>query len=514
MAANPPDPQDTEQDWHKRQSAGSAFGQILIAGLVLGGGVFLYYRHTQTKKHIYEVDKAGKEMLVRDNPKDLLAARDRFGEALALDGADPFGVSSTALAEVLLSGDYGIAAEAANAEKFVDQAEQVNAPIDEHFTAKALSLLNAHKYEDAESYIKAVQAKGGLPAGLANALGRLRHQQGKLDEARAYLKKAQDIAWRNPRFAADLAQSYFDDGDYINATTFYEKALDASSQHLRSMVGLARARIARGQDLKKASDDLDTVQALPAGETSPTLTALALTARSELRRFEQKQDEALKLAEQAVAADPKCAWAQAARGNALADKGDAKADEAFKTAITLDGHVGVFYFDAAKAMAKLKDSAKAEGYMGQYAKAMKVDDRYHLVYGDLLKGLGNADKAAAEYTAAIAANGFNAKAHYALGTVLQAKDKLPEAEKEFQAALAAQKNFPEAQVQLGNIKFAGKKFEDALEDFASALVQMKTANVERAQIDALLDDVTNRLVKANQKPLSKAWVEQAKQLVR
>jgi len=514
MAANPPDSKTDEADWQNKQSAGSAFVQILVAALVLGGGVTLYYRHSQTKKQVYELDKAARDILVRDNPKDLAQARDKFAEALAMDGSDSFAISSTALAEVLLTTDDGMASEASNAERYVQQAEATNAPIDEHFTSYALWLINQKKYEDADNYIKNVQSKGGLPSGLANALARVRHEQGKLDEARAYLKKAQDIAWRSPRFACDLAQSYFDDGDAINAQEFFAKALDANSQHLRSIVGLARARIARGQDLKKASDDLDAVQALGPSDTAPRITAMALTARSELRRFEQKYDEAAKLADQAIAADPSYAWAYDAKGQAEALANKATAGASFEKAIGLDDHVGLFYFDAAKSLALLKQPAKAEEYMGKYAKTMKVDDRYHLIYGDLLKGMGNLDKAATEYGAAIAANGFNARAHYQLGLVLNEKGKAPEAQAEFEKALAAQHNFPDAQVQLGNLKFAAKKYEDALEDFANALVQMKTANIDRAQIDGLLDDVTNRLNKANQKPLAKAWVEQAKQLVR
>jgi len=516
MAATPPEPSATDPDWNKGESFGSAFLQIFLAALVLGGGLFLYYRHTQTKKQVYALAKDARDSLTRDNPKDLLEAKAKFAKALALDSTDPYSVSANALAEVLLVTDYGVKSEESSAASAVEQAKKVNAPLDEDVTAQALWLIHQGNVQGADAYISGIKAKGSLPPGLANALGRIRHGQGKLDEARALLKKAADIAWRSPRFAADLAQTYFDDGDFINAELFYNKALKTSSQHLRSMIGLDRARIARGQDVKKASDDLDSILALPASDTSPTLLAQAHTAQSELRRFEQKYDQAAKLADQAVADDPAYAWAYAAKGAALADakKDAAGAATAFDKAIALDAHVGQFYVQAAQGLAGLKDQTKADGYMAGYAKNLKVDDRYHLVYGDLLKGLGNLDKAQTEYQAAIKANGFNAKAHYALGTVLVTQKKDDDASKEFLAALAAQHNFPEAQEALGNIKFAKKAYADALEDFANALVQMKQANVDRAKIDALLDQVTHRLDAAKQKAMAKAWVEQAKQLVR
>lgn len=512
--ADSPESSANEADWQARDSFGGFIVAVLGAAIVLGGGLFVYYRHAQTKKQAYDLDKAARDLVIRDNPKDLLAAKAKFAQSLALDSSDGFAVSSTALIEVLLAGDYGLASEKAGADEFTARAEAINAPIDEHFTANALWLLHNGKVNEAEAYVKSVQDRGGLPAGLANVLGRLRHAEGKLDESRAALKKAQDIAWRNPRFAADLADAYMDDGDAINAQAFYEKALEANSQHLRSMLGLARARIARGQDLKKASDDLDTVDALPAGEVTPTLKAMSLTARSELRLFEQKYDEAAKLADQAIAADASYPWAYVAKGNAQAKKGDASAAGSYEKAIALDAHTGAFYVAAARGLAQLKNSAKAEEFMGAYAKALKVDDKYHLVYGDLMKGLGNLDKAQSEYNEALKLNGLNAKAHYELGTVLVAKSQLPAAQKEFEAALASQRNFPEAQVQIGNIIFSQKKYDDALQEFAKALVMMKMANVERAQIDGLLDDVNARLVKANQKALAKAWMEQGKQLVR
>lgn len=512
--ADSPETSATEADWQTRDTFGGFIVAVLGAAVVLGGGLFLYYRHAQTKKQVYELDKAARDLVVRDNPKDLLAAKAKFAQALALDASDGFGVSSTALIEVLLAGDDGVASEKAAADDFVARAEALNAPIDEHFTAAALWMLHSGKQAEAEDYVKKVQERGGLPAGLANVMGRIRHAQGKLDESRAFLKKGQDIAWRNPRFADDLADAYLGDGDPINAQAFYEKALEANSQHLRSMIGLARARIARGQDLKKASDDLDTVQALPAGEVTPTLTAMALTARSELRRFEQKYDEAAKLADQAIASDPSYAWAYVAKGDAQAHKNDASAAASFEKAIALDSHTGAFYVAAARGLAMLKNSAKSEEFMQAYAKALKVDDRYHLVYGDLMKGLGNLDKAEAEYNAALKLNGLNAKAHYALGQVLVAKNQMPAAQKEFEAALASQHNFPDAQVQIANIIFTQKKYEDSLQEYAKALVMMKMANVDRAQIDGLLDDVNKRLVAAKEKALAKAWMEQGKQLVR
>jgi tetratricopeptide (TPR) repeat protein len=515
MAANSPTNSASEQDWQKRESPGKALIQIGIAALLLGGGVGLYYKRTQTRKQVYELNKTGREQMLRDNPKDLLAAREKFGQSLALDSNDAFAVSSTALVNVELWSTYGVAGEKAAADEFVAKAESINAPIEEHFAAVALYKLKNGEVEPAATYLEGILKKGGAAGGVTNAMGLTRRAQGKLDEARAYLKKGSESGWRNPRFSDDLADSYFGDGDFINAQSIFAKVVEvANSEHLRSRIGLDRARIARGIELKKASDDLDEVLGKPAGELTPTLSAMALTARAEQRRFEQKADEAAKFADQAIAADPSYPWAYAVKGSLLAQKGPAGVSEAYDKAIALDPHVGFFYFDAARSLAHAKAGPKAESFMAAYAKAIKVDDRYHLTYGELMRELGNLDKAQSEYGEALKLNGLNAHAHYALGEVLLAKTQLPQAQGEFEKALAAQHNYPDAQVELGNIKFQQKSYEDALQEFAKALIQMKTANVDRAQMNGLLDDVNGRLIKANQKNLAKAWVEQGKQLVR
>lgn len=514
MAASSPENSASEHDWQNRESPAKALVQIAVAAVLLAGAVGLYWKRAQTRKQVYELDKAGRELMLRDNPKDLVAAREKLAQALALDASDPFAVSSTALIDVLLWGTYGLPAEKPAADQAVAQTEAINAPIEEHFAAVGLYKLKNGEVEPAATYLEGVIKKGGAPGGIANAMGLARRAQGKLDEARAFLKKGSDLGWRNPRFGDDLADSYLADGDPINAQAFFAKALEANSEHLRSRIGLDRARIARGIELNKVTADLDELQAKPAAELTPTLAAMAFTARAEQRRNEQKLDEALKLADQAIAADPSYPWGYAVKGSTLAWKNAPGVAEAYEKAIALDPHVGFFYFDAARSLARAKNAAKAEGFMASYAKALKVDDRYHLTYGDLLRELGNLDKAQAEYGEALKLNGLNARAHFALGEVLLAKSELPKAQGEFEKALAAQHNFPDAQVELGNIKFQQKSYEDALQEFAKALVQMKTANVDRAQMNGLLDEVNGRLVKANQKGLAKAWVEQGKQLVR
>lgn len=507
-------PLENEKDWSRTESPAKAVLQIAVWGAVLFGGLYVYRQKQVTKKQVFEADKAALELMVKDNPKDLKAAAAKFEESLALDSSDPFATSSLALVHTLMAADHQVPGELATAEQWVQKSEARNAAIDERFSAQALLLVAQGKAADADTTTRAVIEKGAVGAGLANATARARRNLGKLEEARGYFKKAHDLGWRSPRFADDLADSYFDDGDAINAQGFFEKGLAGNGDHLRSAIGLARARIARGQDLVKASESLDAALAKPADELTPTLKAMALTGKAELRRFEEKYDEALTLAGEAVAADGHFASAHAVQGSVLARQGKAEAKAAFEKALGLDRYAGALYYEAARSMVRVKDQPAAEAFMAQYSSTLKVDDRYHVVYGDLLREFGNLDKAEAEYGEALKVNGLNASAHYSLGLVLAAKQQGEKAITEFDAALGAQKIFADAHIQAGNVQFDAKKFEEGLQRYAQALVMLKQSAAPREKIDALLTDVEQKLIKATKKELAKAWIEQGKELVR
>ncbi len=510
--ANPSPGEDA--DWHRRESFGNAFVQILVAGAVLGGGLYFYYQRSQTKKEINSVGKEARELVARGNPKDLAAAKAKFEHALSLDPNDGFSTSSTALIEALMWTEYDATDHQAAAIEWTTKADDHGGNIDERFAAGALTRLGQGKVDEASSYLKAVTDRGGAGPGIFDALGLIKRAQNKLDESRALLKKAHDQGWRSAGFADDLADSYFDDGDYPNAQGFYEKGLESNSEHLRSQLGQARCRIARGINLLQASQALESVSAKQPAETAPKLRALASTGLAELRRFEQKYDEAIKLADTATASDPAFAWAYAVKGSALAATNQPSAAAAFDKAIATDPHVGVFYFDAARGMAKLKDGAKAEGYLTAYSKVLKTDDRFHVVYGDLMRDLGNTDKAISEYNEAIKANGLNAAAHFDLGVALIAKSDLDKATVELNAALGVQSTYPAARMALGGILFGKHNYEESLEQYAHALVDLKTLGAPRDQIDGLLEEVNQRLLKDKQKEIAKRWLDQGRLLVR
>jgi hypothetical protein len=67
---------------------------------------------------------------------------------------------------------------------------------------------------------------------------------------------------------------------------------------------------------------------------------------------------------------------------------------------------------------------------------------------------------------------------------------------------------------MGDVKFAQKEWGPGCQNFAYALTRMKqTQTASREQLNGILTDVEQRLIKNGQKPIAKAWVEEAKPLI-
>jgi tetratricopeptide (TPR) repeat protein len=363
---------------------------------------------------------------------------------------------------------------------------------------------------EAETYLTDWVKKGAHGSHVADTLGRIERKLGKLDMAKKTLADAAKD-WRTPRYNADLAQIYFDVNDTLNAIAYFEKALQSNPDHPVSLIGRARAGIARGEKIKVATDDLASLLGPRKSELTPTLIAMALTARSELKMFNRQYPEAIKDAREATDADRSYAPGYEALGLALThDKAQAgKSLAAFDQALRLDPFVATFYYSAAKALLAAGLGDKAIGMMQRRDKSLPRDENYFLIYGDLLDKKGDAVGAMAQYDLAIKANAFSAPAYFAKGKLLQSQKKYPDAAKAYEAALGAQENFPEVHQQMGYILMDSKKPVDAAGEFEQALELFKMAGAPRDKLNALRDNFTANLKKAP-KPLQKKFADDIK----
>ncbi len=506
-------------DWRKRVSAVQFLRDVGIAAVVLGVGLFLYKNSSDTSKKVHELGRQAKELMYKDMLTPYAGAEKKLLEAAALNSKHGYIASSLGELYATRWIDFGLEADAAKAREWAQKADKVDARINERYGAVLLAMLGDKKFADAEKYATDL-TKRAASSHVVNALGRAFRGQGKLDEARVALKKAADIEWRNARFADDMADVYFEDGDLANASAFYGKGLEASSDHARSIIGKARCQIGRGQRVKDASDALNEQLAKPAEELGPKLRGQVLIGLAELRLFEEKLDEAQKFAADAIAAYPANGWAHYVAGKVAAAAKDApKAASSFDKALELDKYVPEFYYGSAAAMLAAGDSAKAQALLDGYLKALKEDDRYNLAYGNLLARIGgpaNVEEALKHLDKALDLNSFNANAHYSKGALLfDAKKDFDNARKELQLALEVQEYFPDALAKLGEMDFAKKDWADGCQQYAQALIQMKTLAASREKLQGMRDAINVRLIKeARQNEMAKAWMKETEGLIR
>jgi tetratricopeptide (TPR) repeat protein len=425
--------------------------------------------------------------------------------------------------------DMGIEADATPAHKWAKESDDGDAKINERFGAVIMVMLGDKKFEEASKYAAGI-TKVAASSHVVNGYGRALRALGRLDEARIALKKSADTEWRNPRFACEYADVFFEDGDYVNAQAFYAKGIEASSEHLRSLIGRSRAEIARGWKLKEAQDTLLDVIAKKPEDLTPKLRAEAMTGMAELLGVEQRWDEATKYADEAITAYPSYSWAHFTKGRVLAmQKNNAAAAELDK-AIDLDKYVPEFYYGGSNAMMEAGDTAKAQGLLDAFTRALKEDDRYQLAYGNLLMKIGKPEEALVRYEKAIALNSFNAVAHYSKGAALfdsrkkfltDPKDKKKEdelydsAKKELDMAIEVQEYFPAAYSKLGEIQFEKKEWGEGCQQYAQALMQLKQLQAPRERMTELRDKVNVRLLKEAKRPdVAKAWMDETGKMIR
>src|SRR5438067_3494845 len=273
-----------------------AGAKIAVAAL-LAGGVYAGYRHYVQIRHDVAVlidgpgGKGGgiRSEMAKDTPAGLLRAEKQLEEVLRIHSRNAFGIVGLADVETQLVG-LGYTDRAQRAEETRHKADAKRVSFAELFDAHALALLQAGKAAEAEAYARALLQKyPALPAvpRFHDLLGRAQRAQGKLAEARASFRHAQEADWRQPRFIADYAETLLEDGDASAALAAFDRALQANGDHIRSLIGKSRAQIALARDgrgdASAARTVLDGVLGRPEQELTAELRARTLAARAEAR---------------------------------------------------------------------------------------------------------------------------------------------------------------------------------------------------------------------------------------
>jgi tetratricopeptide (TPR) repeat protein len=506
----------------------SAAVKVLASAGVAVALYFAYSRVVQTDAQVqdllYGPHQAGgtrsggaRAELNRDTPRGWLAAEDLLRNALAKQSSNTYAVAALADVEVMLANS-GFAGHQESAQAAVDRAEGKDAQMPERFEARALQMISQGKAADAVTYLTALLEKYGAVPRIIDALGRAQRASGKLADARASFKRAQDADWRSPRAVADYAQSLLEDGAPLEAAQAFDRALQDNSDHSRSQLGKARALIALsrqgrgGADLKSAKALCAAVLAKPAAEVPSGLKAEALATRAEAKLAEGDAISGAQDASDAIAADPKSRFALRARAMAAAAAKTQDALALFKSAAAADPYDASLYFDGAAALLAAGDSSGSEKLLGSYAGALPQSARFHLALAQSLERRQAYKDAEAELVRAQQLEPTNALVYFEEGRLAQAQKNPKGAQQAYERAAQLRDDFPEVYRQMGALYLENKDVDDALKAFNEALARYKSARTPPPQMESFYTEVVSGVTRAGQKKAAEQWAREARAL--
>ncbi len=504
-----------------------ALRNLAIAAVVLLGLFAAYHKYVANSRVIDSFDKQAKDLILSDNPPQYVAAMKLLQKSLAIRSDDPYALGAGAEAAAVLWTEYGVDSYEKLAVDLDRRADKAELNTREQFLADALVGVAQGHAAPIEAKMTDLTKKGVAPAEVVAALGLVHATEGKLEDARNDYKQAADRAYRGARYYGLYGDALYDMGDFADASTAYQRALDSNPIHLRSLIGKARADVAQNQRVDDAMNRIDDLLAKGPDELPPVMKARALAAKSEALLAAGNAVDAEAAARQAiqaeVASDPERAYAHYDLGLALAMEKKAGALQAFQDAIHANGAIARFYFQGALALAEAGDTSDGKTLIDGYR--AKKDDAYQVALGDYFAATGDVDQALSAYTAATKLSDVNPVAWYKEGYTLQrqalklsrVKQRLKlytQAQKAFEKAVAIRDAYPEVYRQMGLIYLdLDPHSGDALDSFGKALKYYKELKASKETVAAFIAEVAARYKRARQPALAREWTKEANMMM-
>lgn len=517
-------------DWKKRESFGSALAQILVVGAILIGAVLLVYKRGANRRELEELMKEARATAMKGNAGDLKKALALADDALTRDASstDALGFEAALWTDLWLT--HREPGAEAKAKEFLDRAKKVDAKTDDRYGAEALQLVAAGDAKGADAFVEALRLKGGSGARIFHAQAVALQKLGNLKLARQAFKAAMDKQWKDVNFAAAYAESIMLEG-VPGAIDALNKASGQNPELFRARLDLALARVQKGERVGDAESIVKDVLAREA-ELSVAEKARAAAVQGHIALVAAQSDQAIALADQALALNADDVWALHVKATALAQKKDAAAVSALEVLLQKAPSAPVFYFEGASDLQKAGMLDQALAVLGKYEDFFKGvknqtadgkeeaylerDDRYYLTRGDVLRVAGRIDDAMAAYDKAIAAKNVNiTKATFAKGALLLEQKQFDKAGEVLIDITPPDGTgqLAEAYMAMGEILFSKKEWGPGCQNFAFALTKMKMTQAPREKMNELLTDVEKRLKTANQRDIAKLWLDEAKPLI-
>lgn len=502
------------------------------AGIKVGAAVVIFAALYALYSHQVKVELQVQELLLgpritggqraggarsdlnKDTPIGWLAAETALKTALDMQPSNPVAVAEYADVETMLVS-AGFADRAPQADVAVARAEAKDVTQAERYEAAALRLVQQGKPSDAEGLLASVMQRFGKSnPRFLDAQGVAQRADCKLSEARMSFKRAQDAEWRAARKVANYATALLEDGNAVDALAAYDRALQANSDHLRSMIGKARAfaalaRAGRNTDLKAAIALCDGILGrTDKNEVPPLLRAQALSARAELKLASGDAAGAARDAADAKVLAPD----DASTLRALAYTSTTGAASLWTAAAAKDKCDASIYFDGALALTARNDSASAEKLLGSFAQQLPKTARYYLALAQLQLARGDTKDADLALQQALALEPANALLYFEQGKVAQVRKDPKAAATAYEHAAQLRDDMPEIYRQMGILYLESKQREEGLRAMTDALARYKAARAPDSVMEPFYAQVSDLSKKAGIKPkVAAQWVKEARE---
>jgi predicted Zn-dependent protease len=416
VEVEPPEP----EDWRRRERFGSALAQIAVVAVLLAGLVaWRYHRATERIADAEQV-QAARELARSDAPEELLGALKAL-EPPAARGVREANALSARL-HVELWRTHGLTEHEGPAREQLALAERADAPSEDRYAARALVLLMDGKAAEAEALYRDVERRGGQAPWLSYALGRALQARGDFRGAAGWYQRAVEAGWKDPGLLASCGEASLELGRTEDAARAFTGALSRESGHVRSLAGLALAKLFAGEAPTLAEKAVEAALARRDALT-PGLRGRALAAAAELerqsselegsrgdakgQRRSSKLEDARRDAEAAVAARPGDPVMALVRARVLLTAQDPAGGRALEEAAKAHPFAPAIAL-AAGAAGGAVGLAVLDEYARRFPAQLLGDQAYWLARGDALRSLGRAAEAVAAYESAVALGGRGA----------------------------------------------------------------------------------------------------------
>ncbi|MFW5878593.1 MAG: tetratricopeptide repeat protein [Myxococcota bacterium] len=507
----------------RRDSLGKAFIHVIVATVLLGGGLYMYWEKVQRDEEVHDLAADARTTYLRDNYRQLIEAEELLDEALALNGRHRYSIATKGLINAYLWHDHGVEERRQVAEEYTSLAEERSVHLQERYGARGLLMLGSGEPDEAEHMlVEDVINQGGAGPAISGSLALAERLLGKRTDARAALQRAAEAERRTPRFNYWIAQMYFEGEDYGNAAQFIERALDVNPDHLHSLVLRARVQIVtaeESEEREKAGQELAQILERSDRELSPKVRAVALIGTAEHQIAEKRFEEAIASAEQALEVIPELPDAHVVKGLAMINLEQDGALAEIIQGLDMFHYMPRAYHDAARALLEAEMFDEAREIMELWGERVTRNASYHVAFGNLLLEGEEIEEAKTHFERAIDLNPRAAEAHYRLGTLalveegLEREEQIDKARDLFNEAVKARERYPEVYEEMGWLYLEKRAYGEGLRQFIQAINYYKAQNAEFEKLEKLVEAVGEKLAELRQHRMSRMWIQESRELI-